>query len=206
MILSEKWPAEPPPPFHYALRSPGPDLHLKHFPLIHSYQTGLAQEVGAETAPAPEFRGGHQTAIHRIPMHVAQFLDAFVFGPYVEVVEPLLSDMLRGDRRAPHFSRFLRSGPGGCPVSSSLRDYASRKAKFESLHHGRRSLYLRFADQQVNMFGHDHVTGHKKLIAPANLLQYSQQQVTTARRAEQRLSPITTASDEMKVSGAVIAL
>jgi hypothetical protein len=56
------------------------------------------------------------------------------------------------------------------------------------------------------MFGHDHVTGHKKLIAPANLLQYSQQQVTTARRAEQRLSPITTASDEMKVSGAVIAL
>ena len=45
MILSEKWPAEPPPPFHSALRSPGPDLHPKHFPLIHSYQTCLAPDL-----------------------------------------------------------------------------------------------------------------------------------------------------------------
>jgi len=58
----------------------------------------------------------------------------------------------------------------------------------------------------MNVLGHDHVTGNDELIAPANLLQHSQQQVTTASRAEQRLSLITTASDEMKVSGAVVAL
>jgi len=90
--------------------------------------------------------------------------------------------------------------------SPRLRQNASRKSKFKSLHHGRRSLYSRFADQQMNVLGHDHVTGNDELIAPANLLQHSQQQVTTASRAEQRLSLITTASDEMKVSGAVVAL
>src|SRR6266852_5405284 len=54
--LFEKWPAEPPTPFDSALRGRRSNLHLKHFPLIHSYQTSLAQEVGAETAPAPKFR------------------------------------------------------------------------------------------------------------------------------------------------------
>ena len=29
-------------------------------------------------------------------MHGSEFLDAFVFGPHVEVVESLLLDMLRG--------------------------------------------------------------------------------------------------------------
>ena len=91
-------------------------------------------------------------------------------------------------------------------LSSPLRQKPSRKSKFKSLHHGRRGLYLRFADQEVNVLGHDHVTDDHELIAPAHLLQHSEQQVTTARRAEQRLPAITTAGDEMKVSGAVVAL
>jgi hypothetical protein len=43
-------------------------------------------------------------------------------------------------------------------------------------------------------------------IALADLLQHSQKQVPTAWSAEQGLSTITTASDEVKVSSAVVAI
>jgi hypothetical protein len=56
---------------------------------------------------------------------------------------------------------------------------------------------LRLADQQVDMFGHDHVTGDDELIAPAHLLQHGEKQIATSRRAEQGLPTITTARDEM---------
>jgi len=49
----------------------------------------------------------------------------------------------------------------------------------------------------MNVLGYDHVTGHHELIALPHLLQYRQEKVTAARGAEQRLAPITTASDEM---------
>ncbi len=141
-------------------------------------------------------------------MHISKFLDAFVLGPNVEIVEPFRPDMLRGNRRARwvrlgvrewvrHFSRFSRSGFRGHPKSSILCDYASRKTNLKSLHNGRRSLLLRFANQKVNMFRHDHVTNHDKLIASAHLLQNSKKQIATARSAEQLLPPITTARDEM---------
>jgi len=61
-----------------------------------------------------------------------------------------------------------------------LRQNASRKSKFESLYDGRRSLDLRFADQQVNRFGHDPVTGDEEVIAPADLLQHGEKQIATA--------------------------
>jgi len=56
---------------------------------------------------------------------------------------------------------------------------------------------LRFADQEVNVLGHNHVADNDELIPPAHLLKHSQQQVTAARSAEQWLSAKTTASDEM---------
>src|SRR5216684_2014166 len=130
-------------------------------------------------------------------MHVAQFLEAFVFGPHVEVVEAFLPDVLRGVVE--------QAGLGWVASSPRLSQYAARKAKFERLHYCRRSLYLRFADQEVNVLGHDHVTDDHELIARAHLLQHSEQQVATVRRAEQRLLPITTTSDEMQVSSGVEA-
>jgi hypothetical protein len=163
--------------------------HLENFPLVDSYQTGFAEKVGAEAAPAPQFRRRHQTALYRIAVHVAQFLDALVFGPHVEVVESLLPDMLRrvleedGLRRVATASRLRQDPPG--------------KAEFESLHHGRRILLLRLADQQMNMLGHDHVADDDERIALAHLFQHRQKKVAAARSAEHRLPAITTASDEM---------
>jgi hypothetical protein len=60
-----------------------------------------------------------------------------------------------------------------------LRDYAARKAEFESLHDGRGSLLLGFADQEMDVLRHDHVTHNDELIASSHLLQYGQKQVAT---------------------------
>jgi hypothetical protein len=74
-------------------------LHLENFPLVDSYSTCFAEKIGAEAAPAPQFRRLHQTALHRIALPVAQFLNAFAFCPDVEilvgVMESLLPDVLR---------------------------------------------------------------------------------------------------------------
>jgi hypothetical protein len=39
-----------------------------------------------------------------------------------------------------------------------------RKTKFQSLHHDGRILLLRFADQQMNVFGHNHVAEVRVLV------------------------------------------
>ena len=164
------------------------DLHFQDFPPVHSHQTGFAESIGAETAPGPKLRGRHQSSRYWVAMNVAQFFDAFVFGPDVEVVEALLPDMLR---------EAVKNGSLRGIAPSLLRQDASRKSKFESLHYGRRSLHLRLADQQVNVLGHDHVTYDHERVASAHLLQDSQQQITTAGGPKQRLPPITTAGDEV---------
>jgi hypothetical protein len=115
-------------------------------------------------------------------MHVAEFLDAFVFGPDVEVVKPLLPDVLRSVVEEEGLRRIASLSP--------LGQKAARKSKFKSLHHGRGSLYLRFADEEVNMFGHGYVTDDDKLIALACLLEHGEKQVTTAGSTEQRLRPV----------------
>src|SRR5258708_1607830 len=140
---------------------------LENFPLVDSYSTCLAEKIGAEAAPAPKFRRLHQTALHRIAVHVAQFLHAFAFCPDVEIVKSLLPDMLRRVVEEAGFRRVA--------TPSRLRLDAPRKAEYESLHHGRRILLLRFAYQQMNMLGHDHVADNDELIALAHLLQHRQQ-------------------------------
>jgi hypothetical protein len=56
----------------------------------------------------------------------------------------------------------------------------------------------------MNVFGHDHVSGNDELIAAANLLQHGQKQIAMRWSAEQWTAVITTAGDEMKVSGTVM--
>ncbi len=46
------------------------NLHREHFPFVHFDRTRFAERVGAETAPAPQFRRRHQSALHWIAVHV----------------------------------------------------------------------------------------------------------------------------------------
>src|ERR1700687_1926489 len=67
-------------------------LHLEPLPLFHFHRADFAERVSSKTAPGPEFRRLHQPSLYRIPMYAAQFLDAFAFGPHVEIVEAFLPD------------------------------------------------------------------------------------------------------------------
>jgi hypothetical protein len=57
----------------------------------------------------------------------------------------------------------------------------------------------------MKVLGHDDVTDNDELIVLADLFEDSQKQIATPLCAKQGLATITTASDEMQVSGAVIA-
>jgi hypothetical protein len=56
----------------------------------------------------------------------------------------------------------------------------------------------------MNVFSHDHVAHDYELITSAHL-HHGQKQVATRWRAQQGLSAITTASDEMQVPGTIEA-
>jgi hypothetical protein len=177
---------------HGLLRGRRTNLHLQNFPVVEFDRTSLAKEVVAKTAPAPEFRTRDQTPLHRIAMHIAKFLDALVFGPDVEIVKSFLPDVLR---RVIDQTKLRRS--------SGLRENAPRKAQFERLHHRRWILFFWFTDEQVNVLGHDHVSHNDEPIALAHLFEHGEKQVATFLCVKQRTALITTAGDEVQVSGSI---
>jgi hypothetical protein len=67
-------------------------------------------------------------------------------------------------------------------------------------------MFLRFADQQMKVFGHDHIADDHKLIAPADLFEDLEKKIAALSAAQQGLATITTTGDEMQVSGAVVAV
>jgi hypothetical protein len=77
---------------------------------------------------------------------------------------------------------------------------------FENLHHHRRIAHLRLRDEEMKMLRHDHVSVHDEAILAACLFQNLEEKVTASGRVQARLSTITTASNKMKVVGAVEAV
>src|SRR5579863_6487548 len=60
--------------------------------LIHANRARFFEKVEAVTAPAPLLRRLHQSAFHRIAVHVSQLLDPLPRCPNVEVVEARLPE------------------------------------------------------------------------------------------------------------------
>jgi hypothetical protein len=72
--------------------------------------------------------------------------------------------------------------------------------------HDRRIATLRFAEEEVHVLGHHHVTDNDKTIAAADLLQHFQKEITILPATQQRASLITTGSDKVQISGAVVTM
>ena len=119
-------------------------------------------------------------------MHVAQLLDPLGTAPDVEVVKAFLPDVV--------WILLEGSGLGGIAATTHLPQNAARKAEFESLHDSRRSPLLRFANQQMNVLGHDHVADDHELISAPDSLKNGEKQIAT----------VATAGDEMQVSASVV--
>jgi hypothetical protein len=77
---------------------------------------------------------------------------------------------------------------------------------FDGLHDQRWVAALRLAEQEMYVFGHDHVAYDDKMISPADPLQHLEKQVSTSPAVEQRTALVATRSDEVQVSGAVVTM
>jgi hypothetical protein len=56
----------------------------------------------------------------------------------------------------------------------------------------------------MKVLGHDDISHDDKPIPPPNLLQNLEKKVTPPRCSEQRLTPVTTASDEVQIAIPVV--
>jgi len=71
-----------------------PDAELSFTRFVYQDRAMSAFRVVAKTAPWPLLRFEHQSTLHRVAMHVAQFFHALLFREYHEVIETALPDMV----------------------------------------------------------------------------------------------------------------
>jgi hypothetical protein len=174
----------------------GPSFHPQYLPVVHPYGTTLAECVGAIAAPSPQLGRRNEKPFDRIPVHVTELFDALASAPYIEVVKARLPHVLW---------RFLERNRLRPPAATLLlRQDAACKAEFQSLHDNRGSTVLWLADEKMKMLGHDHVSDDDELVSLTDLFEDLEKKITPDGAAEQRLTLITTTSDEVKVSGTVV--
>ena len=75
---------------------------------------------------------------------------------------------------------------------------------FDRLHHPRRIAFLGFADQEMNVIGHDDIAYDHEIITLADFLEPGQKQIAPLRARQPSLPMITTTRDEMQLLRAVI--
>jgi len=166
--------------------------------LVDFDETLFAEQVEAVTAPAPLFRRIYQSAFHRIAMHVAQFLESFFRGPYVEIIEARLPE-----GAACFFAKQL---PLPRVAALSFRQQRLRRALFHHLHYGGRTPHLGFGQQQVHMLRHDHVADDNEAVTLTCLFENLEETAFRFWAVEERQSSITGASDKVQVVSAVGAV
>jgi hypothetical protein len=80
-----------------------------------------------------------------------------------------------------------------------------RISLFYHLHSFRRIADLRFTDEQMKVFRHDHVAEHYKPISTTSFVENAKELIAALRSTEPALSLVTTAGDVVEVSGMIVA-
>jgi hypothetical protein len=81
-----------------------------------------------------------------------------------------------------------------------------RRILLKHLQDSRQSAAFRFADEQVNVFGHDHIAANEESVPLAHTFQGLLEDVTGVRVSQQRVSMMTTEGYEMETLGLLNAL
>jgi hypothetical protein len=71
---------------------------------IYSHGPSFVQEIETVAAPAPFFGRTHQSALHRVAVHIPELFDALLGRPHVEVVETPLPKMPRNRAAVSEFA------------------------------------------------------------------------------------------------------
>src|SRR6266496_4248031 len=105
----------------------------------------------AKTAPLPVLRALAQPSLRRISMNIAQLLHKLWVIPNVEIVVPLLPEML-----------FPTQAKIGLEWATHFWKQTPRYSLLRRLQSIGQRIFFRFAQQEVNMLRHDHVPVNAK--------------------------------------------
>ena len=111
-----------------------------------------------KTTPFPILRSLHQSSLDRIAMDVAQLLDAFRFAPYRKIV---IADL-------PELRELFRA-------------QLLRRDLLEHLYRHGQSRAFRFAEKQVHMLRHHHITRDVAAVPGADSLQFCLESIFAAK-------------------------
>src|SRR6202166_5374430 len=106
--------------------------------LIHPHWPRLVEKIEAITAPAPILRCRRQPSLHRIAVHIAQFLHSLLLCPNIEIMEPSLPERRARRHLAKQFylARIARF---------RFRQQGASRALLQYLHHRGRGPNLGLA-------------------------------------------------------------
>jgi hypothetical protein len=77
---------------------------------------------------------------------------------------------------------------------------------FQSGQHQRKISAFRLGEEKMDMLRHDYVTDDYKLMTLADLFHNFEEEIASARRPEKGTALITTCSNKVRVSGAIVAV
>lgn len=141
-----------------------------------------------------------QLPLHRIPVHVDQFLPQLPAAPHVEIIEPALPERRRLQFCRASWQRQLR-GSIPRPPPQSAGD-----SLLQHLQHLRRSTFRGFADDQMHMLRHHHIPKQLEPVPRTNLPEYLYKLIACASRPQVWPAPVTTKRDEVQIAAPVISL
>src|SRR5271157_2786630 len=146
------------------------------------------------TAPRPISRMLHQLRLHRIRVHVVQPLRHLRPRVDIQVKIPPLPE-------SPQSIVIPRKRQGHLPFRRSpFAAHTPRNSLLENLNDLGRRARTAFADEQVHMFGHNHISDQRKPITPAHLAKNLHKNVSRAHAAQQSSSLIAAKCDEMQMA------
>lgn len=169
---------------------------------INSNQPSFLFRVKGKTTPGPVFRMSHQLSLYGIHVHVLKFLDELGLAPDIEIVKAGLPEL---GQRVVRLGKRKRELMGGW-FSARLASEPPRNALFQDWHGGGRISFGRFADEQMNVIGHDDVTGQRETVAVAHVTENLDEQVFGAFVRKQGQASVATASNEMQMAQSIAAV
>jgi hypothetical protein len=140
-----------------------------------------------------------QLSLHGIGVHVFQFFAHLSRAPYIEVIKAPLPKV-----------RSSRAGIGkleGRLLGGGFGSAIQRKGDFlfEHLQSFRGIGRFRFADQQVDVLGHDYVVDEQKTESRPDLIESFEKAISCPPRAKQWPLAITAKSHKVKVPVSIVA-
>jgi len=133
----------------------------------------------------------HQFCAHGISVHIVKLLVQFGSRVNIEVIVAALPESPQST--FPLSKREHQLRPGFAPSAAKRAGHTL----FQNLHNFRRWDVSGFAQQKMDVFGHQHVAKQQEAVAAAYLVENAHRQIPGARTAQQGAAMIAAESDKM---------